>query len=70
VFQKIEHVLVEVIVSYIKYIHLTLEGDAFLGHSKPGMSPNIESNPYRSELPTGNPSRHRWKGEGAHVHTR
>jgi hypothetical protein len=36
---------------HIKYIHLTLEGDSFLGLSKPGMGPNMESNLINLNLP-------------------
>jgi hypothetical protein len=70
VLQKIEHVLGQAILSYIKYILLALEENAFLDHSQPRMGPSMESSPHQSEFPTGNPHRHHQKGEEAQLHTR
>jgi hypothetical protein len=69
VLQKIEHVSAEVIRSHIKYIHLALEGNAFLSHSKPRMGRSTESSPHRSKPPTNGHYRHQQKGEEAHMHT-
>jgi hypothetical protein len=70
VLQKIEHVLAEGILSYVKYIHLALEENAFIDHSKPRMGPSTESSPHRSELLTDSHRQHHQKGEEDHLHTK
>jgi hypothetical protein len=57
------------VLSHVKYIHVALEGDAFLSLSKPGMGHSMESSPHRFELPTDNP-RASPEEEGSHLHTR
>jgi hypothetical protein len=55
-------------VSLNMYIHLALEGDAFLGLSKL-VGPSTEFSPHQSEPPINNPHQHCQKGEGTHLHT-
>jgi hypothetical protein len=68
--RRLEQSLTEAISLNVKDIHLTLEGDAFLGLFKPRMGLNTEFSPHQFEPPTGSPRQHRQKEEDPHLHTR
>jgi hypothetical protein len=58
-----EHVLAEVILSYIKYNHLALEVKTFFVNSTHATGPSTKSSPQKPRLPTDSRHRHHRKRE-------